>query len=338
LHVAFVLDRSGSMSHLTDAVISGVDEFVSELRRDPGDTRFSLTAFDTRVEHVHIAVPLAEVPSLAETGYEPGGMTALFDAVAHTVLATDERLRGQGREAEKVMVVVMTDGLENSSTDYTARTLNELIQAYDGRPNWTFVYLGAGHASLAEAQAAGADLAFERGNAMRWQAEEAGLLMALKEANVVVTALDTFRAREMVDRFCRRHLIPQIDIGMVIKTKKERLTLASGQVIASIPGFACLRCWFLDDATLNEEARERPPGYDRNPGAPGDPQVVSMNGTLASEACNCVLDMVTAFSGGRRGVKVWRYDGRTGVLEQGELPSRRADCDACAEEALGDGH
>lgn len=45
-------------------------------------------------------------------------MTALFDAVAHTVLATDERLRAQGRDAEKVMVVVMTDGLENSSTDY----------------------------------------------------------------------------------------------------------------------------------------------------------------------------------------------------------------------------
>lgn len=43
---------SGDVSHLTDAVISGVDEFVSEFRRDPGDTRFSLTAFDTRVEHV----------------------------------------------------------------------------------------------------------------------------------------------------------------------------------------------------------------------------------------------------------------------------------------------
>ncbi|MBA2294900.1 MAG: VWA domain-containing protein [Actinobacteria bacterium] len=93
MHVVFVLDRSGSMSHLTDAVISGVDEFVSELRRDPGATRFSLTAFDTRVEHVHVAVPLADVLSLAETGYEPGGMTALYDAVAHTVFATDERLR-----------------------------------------------------------------------------------------------------------------------------------------------------------------------------------------------------------------------------------------------------
>lgn len=61
-----------------------------------------------------------------------------------------------------------------------------------------------------------------------------------------------------------------------------------------------------------------------------------MNGALASEACNCVLDMVTGFSGGRRGARLWRYDGRTGDLEQGELPPRRPCCDACAEEGLGD--
>lgn len=161
-------------------------------------------------------------------------------------------------------------------------------------------------------------------------------MAALKDADIVVTALDTFRAREMVNRFCRRHLIPQIDVGMVIKTKNERLTLASGQVIASIPGFACLRCWFIDNETLDEEARQRPPGYDLDPNAPGDPQVVSMNGTLASEACNCVLDMITGLSGGQRGAKVWRYDGRAGNVEQGELPSLRPDCDVCAEQALGD--
>jgi uncharacterized protein YegL len=175
LHVAFVLDRSGSMAHLADAVVSGVDEFVSELRRDQGETFFSLTAFDTSFDHVHVAVPLADVPSLAETGYEPGGMTALFDAVAHTVLSTDERLRAAGHDKEKVMVVVMTDGLENSSTDYTARTLRDLIRAYDGRPNWTFVYLGAAHETLHEAQDAADVIAFERGNAMRWQAEDAGM-------------------------------------------------------------------------------------------------------------------------------------------------------------------
>lgn len=159
----------------------------------------------------------------------------------------------------------------------------------------------------------------------------------LKEADIVVSAVDTFRARDDINRFCRRHLIPQIDVGMTIRTRNETLTLAQGQVIVSIPTVSsCLHCWFTDEKTLAEEELERPAGYDRDPDAPGDPQVVSMNGVLASEACNCVLDLITGYSRGARGARIWRYDGRSGVLEQGDLPSRRSDCDACAEESLGD--
>lgn len=161
-------------------------------------------------------------------------------------------------------------------------------------------------------------------------------MAALKDADIIVTPVDTFHSREMLNRFCRRHLIPQIDIGMTIRTKDEQLTIARGQVIASIPGYACMRCWFLTDATLKEERDQRRLGYDRDPNAPGDPQVVSMNGVLASEACNCVLDLITGFSRGMRGAKYWRYDARRGVLEQADLPSRNRDCDACAEEGLGD--
>ena len=70
--------------------------------------------------------------------------------------------------------------------------------------------------------------------------------------------------------------------------------------------------------------------------APGDPQVVSMNGVLASEASNCVLDLLTGYSGGRRGARQWQYAGRSGELAPSELPSRRRDCPACAQEGHGD--
>jgi len=180
LHVAFVLDQSGSMGHLTEAVVAGFDEFVHELRADDGETLFSLTTFDTRFEHVHVAVPLGDVPPLAQTGYRPGGMTALFDAVAHTVVATDRRLAENGRADEKVMVVVMTDGLENSSTDYTARTLAHLIETYDARPNWTFVYLGAAHGSLEDARDVAGSMAFKRSNAMRWSADDASAMKSMR--------------------------------------------------------------------------------------------------------------------------------------------------------------
>lgn len=166
-------------------------------------------------------------------------------------------------------------------------------------------------------------------------------IAALKEADIVVACVDTFHGREAINAFCRRYLIPLVDVGITVRSSGEQLAVADGQVITSIPGRPCLRCWFVTDVdvVLARERLERPPGYDQNPDAPGDPQVVSMNGTLASEACNCVLDIVTGYSGGRRGAKIWQYDGRSGQLEQAELPSHRADCPACAEEGRGDpGH
>lgn len=189
LHVAFVLDASGSMSALAGAVIEGFDDFLRKLRADDeGETRFGLTLFDTTFEHRYVAAPLAEVRPLGITGYRPGGMTALFDAVAHTVLETDRRLAAAGKGDEKVMVVVMTDGHENSSTDYDHAAVNHLIARYDERPNWTFVYLGAGHASLADARFAAERMAFRPTNAMRWEAESSSVrrsMSALADATRV---------------------------------------------------------------------------------------------------------------------------------------------------------
>lgn len=186
LHVAFVLDASGSMQPLTGAVIEGFDDFLRGLRADDrGETRLSLTLFDTTLEHRHVAAPLAQVRSLGVSGYRPDGMTALFDAVAHTVIETDRRLTAEGRAEEKVMLVVMTDGHENSSTDYDAAAITHLIARYDERPNWTFVYLGAGHATLADAAAAAEGMAFKGTNAMRWEAEPSSVrrsMSALAEA------------------------------------------------------------------------------------------------------------------------------------------------------------
>ena len=83
------------------------------------------------------------MPSLAATGYRPNGETALLDAIAHTVISTDERLTGAGRADEKVLVVVLTDGLENASREYTVSSLAALTSRYQARPNWTFVFLSA---------------------------------------------------------------------------------------------------------------------------------------------------------------------------------------------------
>jgi hypothetical protein len=127
-------------------------------------------------------------------------------------------------------------------------------------------------------------------------------------------------------------------VGLNIETDDEgQLSRAYGQVIVVLPDSPCMQCTpLLSDAVLAWEKRERPPGYDLNPDATGDPQVVSMNGTLASEAVNIVLDLITGFSAGARGAGWWQYDGRGGALYAASLPPHRADCPACAEAAHGD--
>jgi molybdopterin/thiamine biosynthesis adenylyltransferase len=169
---------------------------------------------------------------------------------------------------------------------------------------------------------------------LRFPADAA--IRALKEADVVVSCVDTFSARDEINAFCRRYHLPLVDVGMTIITENERLRIASGQVVLALPGSPCLRCTpLLADEVLERERREQPLGYDRNPEAVGAPQVISMNGVLASEAANCVLDLIAGYSGGARGTAWWGYDGRRGDLVRCDLP-RRQDCPACAQSGHGD--
>ena len=70
-----------------------------------------------------------------------------------------------------MLVVVMTDGLENSSTDYDAHAIAELVRGYDERPNWTFVYLGAGHANIRTRSTRRRGDGLRDANAMLWSAD-----------------------------------------------------------------------------------------------------------------------------------------------------------------------
>jgi hypothetical protein len=171
LHVAFVLDKSGSMGSIEEAVVSGYNDYLSELRAQGGETLYSLTTFNTTFDHVCVGERLDRVPELDHGLYRPDGMTALYDAIAHTVLETDGRLQAAGRDGEKVLVVVMTDGQENSSSDYDAHGITELVRGYDERPNWTFVYLGAGHANITETRHAAAAMGYEHTNSMLFSAD-----------------------------------------------------------------------------------------------------------------------------------------------------------------------
>jgi len=137
-HILFIFDQSGSMAMRREATVSGFNEYVRDLKQDENleDARMTLTTFNTEFQDVFYDVPLADVPELE--GYRPEGLTALYDAVGHVLNHT----KGQIKKKHRALVVIMTDGEENSSEEFTRDKIFKLIKKYEDKGNYTFVFLG----------------------------------------------------------------------------------------------------------------------------------------------------------------------------------------------------
>ncbi len=163
--VNFILDKSGSMSSVQDSTISGVNEYISTLKKDKKSKyEFSLTLFDTEVTKPYVGVSLKDVKDLDKDTYAPEGMTALYDAVCKTIKGV------KAAKNQKVITIIMTDGAENSSKEYTQVQMKALIGEREKEGNWTFVYLGANQDSYAVAQAYG----ISTGNTSNYNATNSG--------------------------------------------------------------------------------------------------------------------------------------------------------------------
>ncbi len=152
--ITLVVDRSGSMGSVREDAEGGVNAFIAEQAKQPGEAMLTLVQFDTEYEFVHRGVPVVEVPK-----YElvPRGMTALLDAVGRAVNETGERLANMPEQDRPglVVVVVMTDGLENSSREFTKKQLQQMIEHQQDVYDWQFTFLGANQDAFAEASAMG---------------------------------------------------------------------------------------------------------------------------------------------------------------------------------------
>lgn len=141
-----VIDKSGSMHEKREDVVGGYNRFLAEQQEFPDPCRMLRVKFNTEVEVVDIGGPIqirdAKPMDLAaksgEQAYLPGGLTALYDALMAGVGMADKH-RAPG---ERVLVLVITDGLENSSRETTMAQVQAMIQAKQAAGGWTFAYFG----------------------------------------------------------------------------------------------------------------------------------------------------------------------------------------------------
>jgi uncharacterized protein YegL len=146
-HIGIVLDMSGSMSSTEQEVKSGLKSYIKEQQKDNPKALLSVTAFDTLFEHWVDGVPIELIRPAPLVGrYKPRGATALLDAVGNTINNMKADVKGK----DKAIVVIMTDGYENASQEYTRDQIKKLITSL-AKKNWTFIFLGANIDSFAEA-------------------------------------------------------------------------------------------------------------------------------------------------------------------------------------------
>jgi hypothetical protein len=140
--IAALLDRSGSMEQCKTATESGFNEFIAKHRAEPGDALVTLSMFDDEYDNVYADLPIADVPPLTLV---PRHMTAMLDAIGRFVTEIGEHLARQDEAARPgtVICVIMTDGLENASKEWTWERVKALITQQRDKYNWSFVFLGA---------------------------------------------------------------------------------------------------------------------------------------------------------------------------------------------------
>jgi hypothetical protein len=156
--ITVVMDRSGSMEACRTDAEGGLNQFVEDQKRQGGEALFTLVQFDHEYEFVHKGVPVRDVPRLTLV---PRGSTALLDALGRAIVETGERLTAMP-EADRpglVVFVILTDGGENASREYTRAKVKEMVEHQQNAYKWKFTYLGANQDAFAEAGSIGIPMA-----------------------------------------------------------------------------------------------------------------------------------------------------------------------------------
>lgn len=137
----------------TDAE-GGLNAFVDAQKNEPGEALLTLVHFNTSYEFVHKGVPIKDVPKYT---LQPHGNTALLDAVGRAIIETGERLAAMSEDQRPALVVfvILTDGQENSSREFSREKIKEMITHQTDAYKWQFTFLGANQDAFAEAGAMG---------------------------------------------------------------------------------------------------------------------------------------------------------------------------------------
>ena len=174
-HLIIVLDASGSMSSIQDDIKGSFNEFLKKQREEPGKTVFDLFQFNDEVRRPVKSANLVQFHDDLMAKYDCSGCTALNDAVCIAIDTLGHAFADM-EEAERpqhVLCVIITDGMENASREYTSKDVKDRIEHQKTAYKWDFQFLAANQ----DAFATGESMGLDKGSCMNFVANAAGVSM-----------------------------------------------------------------------------------------------------------------------------------------------------------------
>lgn len=169
-----ILDRSGSMSSCIEQTVEGVNNQIHRIKevaeKFPEQELFtSLTLFNHDVVQVWTRKTIGELKELSYSDYRPDGTTSLLDAIGFSIKSLQDSIGKEVAEnLASVVVVIITDGYENSSTTYQLNQINKIIDELEKTGKWTFSYIG----TTIDTYEVASTLSIKRGNTMLYDLNE----------------------------------------------------------------------------------------------------------------------------------------------------------------------
>jgi hypothetical protein len=194
--IAVLLDRSGSMESIKSDSEGGFNAFIDDQRTQPGEAHVTLAQFDTEYEVVYADRPISNVGRLE---LQPRGMTALYDSLGRLITDVGAQLEAtpEAERPGKVIVLVMTDGHENSSREWTHKAVSKAIKRQERDYSWEFIFLGANM----DAVAIGQQLGFAADRSMTYATTSEGVSSSWDTNSKLVSKMRSAPARQRVDGY-----------------------------------------------------------------------------------------------------------------------------------------
>ena len=177
-HISVLLDRTGSMETIRQDTIGGFNSFLKSQKETGGFSTMTLVQFDSQnpYEIIHDFKSLEEVPELTRKTYVPRASTPLYDAMGKAIIDLEQKLAAmpEATRPTRVMLVIVTDGQENSSKEFDKKMVQKLIKEKQQKLDWQFVFLSADLDAMEDAMATGVKF----GSSMMFDKTVAGIANA----------------------------------------------------------------------------------------------------------------------------------------------------------------